>query len=398
MTVRGPPEPYRERVPSVSRGARIFDAALAVVITAVGVAEIWVPFSSVQGQGSRVTSTLLVVLAGLPLAVRRSHPLPVLLVITLSWPVVYSVTPVLVLFFGTFVPLGVALFSVARYGRGRAPLYGALATAALLLFLDLRVAVMQEPGEIVFHWGVCVLVWLSGWALRRTADRAAAAMQQTIAVEVAAAERTMAAVVEERSRIARELHDVVAHAVSMMVVQAGAAEQVVDDDPAFVRGALETIRSTGRDALVEMRRVLALLRDQDEAGALQPQPGVAALGALVDSARAAGLDVLLEVQGDQRELPAGLDLAAYRIVQEALTNVRRHASASRASVRLCFTDDEVRVEVADDGRGVATGTPREGNGLIGMRERAGLYGGRLETTSADGRGFTVIAVLPVAPA
>ena len=396
MTVRARRAPYREQVPT--RGARIFDAVLAVVITAVGVAEVWVPFSSVQGDGSRIASTLLVLVAGLPLAARRTHPLPVLLVIVLVWPVTYSVTPVLVLFFGTFVPLGVALFSVARYGRGRAPAYGAAATAALLLFLDLRVAVMQEPGEIVFHWGVCTLVWLSGWALRRMADRATAAMQQTVAVEVAAAERTMAAVVEERTRIARELHDVVAHAVSMMVVQAGAAEQVVDDDPEFVRGALGTIRSTGRDALVEMRRVLALLRDQDDPGALQPQPGVDALGTLVDGARSAGLEVSLEVCGQQRPLPAGLEVAAYRIVQEALTNVRRHASASRARVRVSFADDEVRIEVADDGRGVPAGPPREGHGLIGMRERAGLYGGRLEATSAAGRGFTVTAVLPVAPA
>lgn len=394
MTPRRVAEPYRDRVPATTRGVSAFDVVLAVAITAVGVAEVWVPFSSVQGEGSEVTSTVVVLLTGLPLVFRRSHPLPVLLVVVAVWPVVYSVSPTYVLFFGQFLPLAVAVFSVARCGRGREPLYGAMAAAAALLFVDLRVPELQEPGEIVFHWGVFTLVWLSGWALSRTALRAEEALRRAVEVEVAAKERTLTAIIEERTRIARELHDVVAHAVSVMVVQAGAAEQVVDDDPEFVRKALRTVRTTGSEALADMRRVVAILRDHDDVGSLEPQPGVADLAGLVESTRSAGLETDLEVTGRQRPLATGVDVAAFRIVQESLTNARRHASAGRVHVRLCFAEEELRIEVADDGTGAGP-EPSPGNGLLGMRERASLYGGRLETLSSPGRGFTVRAVLPL---
>ena len=397
MTTRRLLPPYRDRVTAVVRAPRPLDVALAVAITATGIAEIWVPFSSVQGEGSRVTASVVTLLMGLPLAFRRTHPLPVVLCVVLVWPLVYSVTPTLVLFFGQFVPLAVAVFSVARYGRGREPWYGAMAGAAALLFVDLRVPELQAPGEIVFHWGVFTLVWLSGWTLRRTADRAAEALQRAVEVEVAATERTMTAILEERTRIARELHDVVAHAVSVMVVQAGAAEQVVDDDPAFVRQALQSVRTTGSEALAEMRRVVEILRDPDEVGALEPQPGMAARPRLVKGAQAAGLSVDLEVAGRQRALPTGVDVAAFRVVQESLTNVRRHAAASHVAVRLCYSENELSIEVADDGAG-AERAAGAGHGLLGMRERVMLYGGRVETQSAKGHGFTVRAVLPLGPA
>jgi signal transduction histidine kinase len=203
----------------------------------------------------------------------------------------------------------------------------------------------------------------------------------------------LAAVAEERTRIARELHDIIAHSVTTMVVQAGAAEQVVDDDPEHVRKALATIRDTGTGALAEMRRVVAVLRDIDEPGELSPQPGVDALPDLVEDARSAGLDATLEVRGEVRPLPGGVDLAAYRIVQEALTNVRRHADATAVRVGLDYSADDVRIEVVDDG--VGSSDPSGGHGLVGMRERASLYGGRVEAGAADGAGFVVRAVLPV---
>ena len=180
-----------------------------------------------------------------------------------------------------------------------------------------------------------------------------------------------------------------------MVVQAGAAEQVVDDDPDFVRSALGTIRSTGTGALGEMRRVVAMLREPDGAGTLEPQPCTAGLSALVDEARAAGLQAQLRVEGDERRLPLGVDLAVYRIVQEALTNVRRHAFASSADVLVRLSEDSVEVEVSDDGRGARRDAPSAGHGLIGMRERALLYGGQLEALSRPGHGFTVRASLPL---
>jgi signal transduction histidine kinase len=192
-------------------------------------------------------------------------------------------------------------------------------------------------------------------------------------------------VVEERARIARELHDIVAHAVSTIVVQAGAAEQVVEDDPAFTRASLETIRSTGASALSEMRRLVTVLRDDDAAGPLEPQPGLAGLPALLESMRAAGLVVEVRTTGQARPLPAGLDLAAYRIVQEGLTNVRRHSAAGRAEVRLSFGADDLHVEVHDRGPQVAAPPESGGHGLVGIRERAALYGGRM-SAGPDGRG------------
>ncbi len=370
--------------------------ALAATITAVGLAEIWVPFVSRQADGSAVASTVGTLVAGLALTQRRTFPLPAALVVLWSWPVAFEFVPMYVLFWGQFVPMGMALYATARYGRGRVPYFGAAAGALTLLYFDFFVESLQAPGEIVFHWGVFTVVWVFGYGLRRFERRARESTARAIATEVEAAEQAMAAVVEERTRIARELHDIVAHSVSVMVVQAGAAEQVVDDDPAFARQALETIRSTGTSALAEMRKVVAMLRDSDEPGALAPQPGLAAVPALVDDARASGLAVELQVEGERRHLPAGLDLAAYRIVQEALTNVRRHASASAVVVGLTYGEADVRIDVVDDGVGAVD--PSGGHGIVGMRERAALYGGRVEAASVNGSGFAVRAVLPLAPA
>jgi signal transduction histidine kinase len=378
--------PYRERV---GRARWAADTILAVVVCAIGLAEVWVPFDSRQGTGSAPLTTASVLLCCLPLALRRRYPLAVVAVVMLTWPVVLLVGPVYVLFYGAFVPMGIALFTVARHGRHREPFIGAAIAAVTLLMADLTIPQLQPPAERVFHWTVFTLVWAAGFGLRRFEQRAAEHLQRAIDTEVAAAEQAMAAVVDERGRIARELHDIVAHSVSMIVVQAGAAAQVAEEDPAYARRALETIRTTGTNALAEMRRTVTMLRDGD--AELAPQPGVElGLPALLDDAREGGLDARLAVDGDPRPLPAGLDLAAYRIVQEALSNVRRHASASRVDVRLCYATDALCIEVADDGVGARDLRP--GHGLIGMRERTSVYGGHLETETRDG--FTVRAQLP----
>lgn len=402
MTAWGPVPAYRDCVLNPVLARRLFDGALAIVLAALGVTEIWLPLPSVMGEGSRVASTLVVVLICAVLAFRRRWPMVVALIALFTWPVIFTIEPLLVLFWGQLVPMAVAVFSVARHGRGREPAYGAVAGAATLLFFDLRVEELQDAGEIFFHWMVFTVVWSFGFGIRAMERKAKASMQHAIDVEVAAVERTMAALVEERTRIARELHDVVAHSVSVMVVQAGAAEQVVGEDSEYVRTALRTIRTTGTGALSEMRRVVAMLRENDETGELAPQPGIASLAGLVEEARVGGLDVSLVVEGDSRPLPVGLDLAVYRIGQEALTNVRRHAGATSATVVLRYGENDVELEVRDDGAGVSSDAQiAGGHGLIGMRERAALYGGRLETVSGNavsGNGFTVRAVLPVAPA
>ena len=390
MTPRRRERAYRDWVTPLQ--ARLFDVALAVAVTAVGVAEIWLPFSSRQGDGSAVTGTVVAVLAGAALTLRRRHPLATCVVVLAVWPIAFVLVPMYVLFFGQFVPMAIAMFSVARHGRGRVPFIGAVTGALALLFVDVFVDALRTPGEIVFHWGVFAIVWGFGFGLRRFETKAAESSRRAIAAEVAAAEQAMAAAVAERTRIARELHDIVAHSVSMIVVQAGAAEQVAEDDPAYVRTALANIRATGTGALDDMRRVVAMLRADGETEPLLPQPGLDGLETLVEETRGAGLEVTLEVHGQHRALPPGVDLAAYRIAQEALTNVRRHAEAARVQVLVGYDEDGVRVEVVDDG--VGSDAPRSGNGLIGMRERVALYGGHVEAAASPNAGFAVRAFLP----
>jgi signal transduction histidine kinase len=208
--------------------------------------------------------------------------------------------------------------------------------------------------------------------------------------EVAARE----AVVEERARIARELHDAIAHNVSMMVVQAGAERRVLDPSQESTRDVLETVEEIGRNALTEMRRLVGMLRTDDD-DPLAPQPGLGDLPTLVGQVREAGLPVELHVEGAPRSLPVGLELSAYRIVQEALTNALKHAGEARASVRVRYADDSLELEVVDDGAGAPAELASGGHGLVGMRERVALYGGRFEAGRRPAGGFTVRVLLPI---
>jgi len=204
------------------------------------------------------------------------------------------------------------------------------------------------------------------------------------------------AVAEERARIAREMHDVVAHNVSVMVVQASAARRMIDRDPDRAREALSSVEQTGREALAEMRRMLDVLRAEGEGAALAPQPSIEELDSLIELAREAGLEVDLEVEGERRQVSSSVDLSTFRIVQEALTNTLKHAGAAHAHVRLRYSDDEMEVDVVDDGRGVRTASQNgNGQGLVGMRERVAMLGGRLEAGYRANGGFEVRATLPL---
>jgi len=202
------------------------------------------------------------------------------------------------------------------------------------------------------------------------------------------------AVVEERARIARELHDVIAHHVSMIVLQAGAERRVLDGANASTREVLETVERTGRSALTEMRRLLGMLRG-DANEPLTPQPGLTDVQVLVRQLREAGLPVELRVEGERRELPIGIELSAYRIVQEALTNALKHAGQASASVNIRYGSDSLELEIADDGTGASTPVSSGGHGLVGMRERVALYGGRLEAGQRPSGGFVVRVLLPI---
>jgi signal transduction histidine kinase len=204
------------------------------------------------------------------------------------------------------------------------------------------------------------------------------------------------AVAEERARIARELHDLVAHNVSVMVVQAGAERHALAPGQESTREALSSIERSGRQALAEARRLLGVLRQGDDQEALEPQPGVARLGDLVEQVRRAGLAAELTVEGDPVELPAGIDLCAYRVVQEGLTNALKHAGPAHAHVRLRYAPARLAVEVTDDGPGVPQADgDRAGHGLVGMRERVALYGGRIDAGPRPEGGFAVRAELPL---
>ena len=215
--------------------------------------------------------------------------------------------------------------------------------------------------------------------------------------DIAERERDLAAreaVVEERARIARELHDAIAHNVSMMVVQAGAERRVLGDERPSTREVLETVEQIGRGALTEMRRLVGMLRS-DSSDPLAPQPGLGDLQTLVTQVREAGLPVDLRVEGERRELPVGIELSAYRIVQEALTNALKHAGDAHATVLVRYGTDSLELEIVDDGAGAAAGVPSGGHGLVGMRERVALYGGRLDAGRRPSGGFAIRVLLPV---
>ena len=205
---------------------------------------------------------------------------------------------------------------------------------------------------------------------------------------------TREAVVEERARIARELHDAIAHNVSMMVIQAGAERRVLEGERGPTREVLETIERIGRGALTEMRRLVGMLRS-DAGDPLAPQPGLNDLPTLVTHVREAGLPVELHVDGERRELPVGIELSAYRIVQEALTNALKHAGEAHASVRVHYGAESLELEIVDDGGGAAAPVSSGGHGLVGMRERVALYGGRLDAGRRPSGGFSVRVLLPI---
>ena len=372
---------------------RTVDALFVLGVVVTAIAEIWVPLDSRQGDGRPIVSTTQVLVVAGALWWRRTQPVPVAAVVAAGLIIPSALPPAYLLFSGQFVPLCIATFSVARHATGRGPWIGAGVIAATLLYADLFIPLMGGTTEILYHWGVLTVCFAVGRWQAVMADRAERSRQQAIAAEIAAAE----AVLAERTRIARELHDIVAHAMSVMVVQAGAAEQLTEDDPVRVRKSLSAIRSTGTEALGEMRRLVGMLRDDSDVGLLAPQPGLSGLKALVDEASETGLPVTLEVSGDERDLPAGVDLAAYRIVQEALTNARRHAvGASQVSVAIRFEPERLELEVADDGRASAD-TTGSGHGLVGMRERVALYDGTLAAEQLADSGFRVLARLPLAP-
>lgn len=291
----------------------------------------------------------------------------------------------------------VAVYSASAHTRGR----DATATAVMLV---VAVPLLSGAHSLDFDWdepstltnlfvGFLFLVftfrgaWLLGQGVQRRRERQSALAAERV-------EKARAALREERTRIARELHDVLAHAISVIVLQARGARHALADQPEEARGAIDAIERTASEALAEMRRLLTVLRAEDDAVALAPQPSLAHVEPLVGQVRAAGLPVELRVEGEARELPPGVDLCAYRIVQEALTNALKHAGPATARVLLRYGNDALDVEVVDTGAGADNGAA-VGLGIAGMRERVAVFGGRLESGPAPEGGYLVKARLPM---
>lgn len=345
---------------------------------------------------------VLAALTALPLAVRRRYPL------TAFWSVVAAAVAYRLASHGTetgavslfvFVSYLIAAYSAATYNRDRRAMVRSLVAGALLVILFHQVFLPDfAPGYVPFL--LLVPLGLAANTLNTWRQRVA-----SLEAEQEAATRR--AVQEERARIARELHDVVTHNVSMMTVQAGAARKVMDKAPDMAREALLAVEAGGRAALSELRHVMGLLTMPTEPGAdgsgdgpapveLEPQPGLGQLDALAGRMRDAGVSVACEVTGTAVPLPAGVDLAAYRVVQEALTNAVKHAMGAAVRIAVRYAPGEVRIEVADTGgtRSPAAATGG-GRGLIGLRERLAVYGGTLEAGRRLSGGYRVEAVIPV---
>ncbi len=271
---------------------------------------------------------------------------------------------------------------------------GLVVIVGSLVFLVYQIPA-HTTSELVFLPIDFAVAWVAGFALRERTEKAEAAELRAAVAERERDAAARIAVAEERARIARELHDIVAHAVSVMVLQVGAVRHKLPDALAEDRDALTGVERAGRTALTEMRRLLAAMRDDGDEAELLPQPGLDGLDSLREQIGRAGLPVELHVDGEPFPLPRGIDLSAYRIVQEGLTNALKHARATNANVTVRYRPDELQLEVRDNGQGSST-TDGLGHGLVGIRERVKIYGGEMTAGTANGSGFVLRTRLPLA--
>jgi signal transduction histidine kinase len=365
---------------------RVFAGVLAVGL----VTEVWVASYAEH----RLASTAAALLATLPLAVRRRYPIPVFVLVLVGTGALSSLSPDFDensgIFFIAFV-FNLYSLGANTYGR-QAWVATALVIPCITWFL-FHDGDSFHPGDVAFALFVIGGPYAAGVGLRLRRDREQRLTRRTVELELERDARARAAVAEERRRIARELHDVVAHAISVTVVQARGGRRVLDVDVEQARTAFDSIERTGEQALGEMRRLLGMLREEDPNAGRAPQPSLARLDALAEDLRSSGLPVEVAVDGETVELAPGVDLAAYRIVQEALTNTLKHAGPAIAHVHVHYCGDAVELTVEDDGAGTGKGNGT-GNGLVGIRERVAVVGGTLEAGALPEGGFRIHARLP----
>jgi signal transduction histidine kinase len=348
-----------------------------------------------DGGGPRVAAVLVVAVAYLSLAWRRRRPIVAGLTMIAAWLTLNTA------FSGDLEPLQVPLIGILfmAYAMG-AHTQGRAAVAAPLVLAAGMTAVISTFDDavftdFVFPTAFVLVAWVAGRGLRTRTRLTEELHEAAVRAQEAHEEAIARAAADERRRIAREMHDVVAHSVSVMVVQAGGARRILERDPRRAVEAAAHIEDVGRAALAEMRRLLGVLHPGEDETGRAPQPTLRELERLVESSRAAGLPVTLDVQGTPQPLSPGKDLAAYRVIQEALTNAIKHAGAAPTSVTVRWQPSALVLEIVDRGGTAMNGSNGSGHGLVGMEERVRLYDGTLRTGRTAGGGFEVVARLPL---
>ncbi len=383
---------------------RLADASLATLLAAisiVGLATVDQELGVTSNRDAEPLAYALMAVAFGMVALRRRSPVAAL------WLATAAIVPYWILDYvdsGISVAVLVLLYTLAANVDPPRSIRAALGVGAVLTAVMIAGVLVEEEElpaiAVVANVVIFSTAWFIGDSVRNRRAYLAEVEARADRAERDRETATVRAVQEERVRIARELHDVVAHSVSVMVVQASAGRRILDRDPTKVAEALEVIESTGRGALDELRRLLGVLREDQSTVGTEPQPSAESVSTLVQQCRDAGMDVDLVVDGDEgaAELPPGVGLTVFRVVQEALTNVMKHAGPARVEVHLRLRDDVVTIQVTDDGRGPApewSSLPSAGQGLIGMRERVELFGGELRTGPRPGGGFVVRAEVPL---
>jgi signal transduction histidine kinase len=377
----------------VTRRNVLFDSLVVTVVLVLGQLEVWTGAGATHRQGGHWVQALGYGLGAVLLLGRRIEPVGILAGLVAIYVAEFIAvgSPE---GFGVAVPPMVAAYSVARWEHRRPAWWGLvlllLLGLAWITFDPVQATAAARVRQAVW-WSPWVIAWLVGALVR---SRVLNAEQRRLRRQDMASR----AVTEERNRIARELHDVIGHSVSIMTVQASAVRRRLSPDQAAEREALETVEMTGREALAEMRRMVGVLRQSGETADREPAPGLSQLARLVEQFRGAGMPVEVAVTGLAKPLAPGLDLTVYRLVQEALTNSLRHAvSPTRAEVSIGYSAETLEIAVRDDGARVVPGA-EAGHGLLGLRERVSVYGGELVARPRAEGGFELIATLPMAPA
>jgi signal transduction histidine kinase len=380
----------------------VTDCGIAAAFAAAG--QLGLRFAAGNGEighASLTLSTSFVALIAPPLIFRRAAPFTTLWLVALAIALPRLFADVTLPLWGTFGTLLFALYSCSRHAARPLDRYALLAPAFALTMLSLEIKGFASVSEFTFSLPIVLLAWLTGQGLRWWEDNSVALREHLDDLSATEQARAASAVADERARIARELHDVVAHSISVMVVQAGSARLRLRTDPSASEVALQSVEQTGRQALAEMRRMLGVLRTDDHGLNLNPQPSLRGLEHLLDQMRGAGLTIEARTEGVPVPLPPGLDLSAYRIVQEALTNALKHAGHTSTTVRLAYQPDRLMLDITNrPGKtrpsAVNGGHPIDGgHGIIGMRERAALFGGTMKAEPQPGGGYRVHAALPL---